>query len=68
MDDWFIVSLKAHHNDKWEHWAAFRYHSDAEEYAESYSKVRPMRIEAHKKWRTPYEYEDGKLLPHALKD
>jgi hypothetical protein len=66
--DWYIVSLKAHFTNEWEHWAAFKYHSDAEKYAESYSKVRPMRIEAHKDWLTPYEYENGKQLPVILDD
>ena len=66
--DWYIVSLKAHFTNEWEHWAAFKYHSDAEKYAESYSKVRPMRIEAHKDWLTPYEYENGKQLPVILED
>jgi len=67
-EDWYIVSLKAHFTNEWEHWAAFKYHSDAEKYAESYSKVRPMRIEAHKDWLTPYEYENGKQLPVILDD
>ena len=66
--DWYIVSLKTYPNNNWEHWAAFKYHTDAEKYAESYSEVRPMRIEAHKNFRTPLEYENGRQLPVVLKD
>lgn len=67
-EDWYIVSLKAHHNNKWEHWAAFKYHSEAESYAESHSMIRPMRVEAHKNFLAPLEYENGKQLPVILED
>lgn len=67
-ENWYIVSLKAHSTDEWEHWAAFKYHSDAEKYAESYSLIRPMRVELHKDWLAPTEYENGIELPHILDD